>query len=352
MAEAERRPTALTLVCIFVGVSALLVLVNLMSVLSDWGSIAMQDALREQLEAEPLASSGLGLEGLLSVLRIAAQVGIVVAIAAGIFALYVARGHEASRWALTAICVLGAIVFAAAGVAGLLPGAMAVGSVAVMWSRDSRRWFAVVNGRVPVLAPGAAAAPSGASAGDVGTASPRAEALPEGGSFPPHHATPSPHPGLEEGLAAARRPRSVEIAVWTAVGSSVLVCIGSLITLTMLTLGADFFREYAERPGFLQEALQGSVWTADGLIVFLRISTAAWLVIGLVGVGAALWARTGRRAGAIALMGMSFVTLALSLLATLGFLPFNLVTAVAAVVVVVQLRRPASIAWYSTRSRS
>ena len=329
MPEAPRRPTPVTLACLFVGFSSLLVIVNLMAVLSDWGSISMQDGLEDVLTTEPVASLDLTMDELLGYLRVAAQVVIVLAVATGVLSIYAARGHEPSRWVLSGLLVLTMISFAATGVAGLLPGLLAAVCVSALWGRDARRWFAEKNGRpVPerAVAAQAVAAP---------TTDPFAETPP---APTPTAPVDVPAPG------SSQRPRSLELAVWLTVGFSTMTVVAGLLGVLAITLGADAYRQTLEEPGFAQDLMRGSGWTTDAMITFLRVAMLSWVVLGLLGVGAALWARTGRRAGVVTLFAMCIVTL----VASLVFLPLSLFSGIAAVVVIVQLSKPETRAWVAT----
>lgn len=326
MPEAPRRPTPVTLACLFVGFSSLLVIVNLMAALSDWGSISMQDGLEDVLTTEPVASLNLTMDQLLGYLRIAAQVVIVLAVATGVLAIYAARGHEPSRWVLSGLLVLTAITFAASGVAGLLPGLLAAVCVSALWSRDARRWFAEKNGRaVPEQAGARAEVTAGPPATDLFAEVPAAQA-----DVPP----PGP----------TQRPRSLELAVWLTVGFSAMTVLAGLLGLVAITAGADAYRQALEEPGFAQDLMRGSGWTTDAMITFLRVAMISWVVLGVLGLAAALWARTGRRAGVVTLFAMCVVTLVAAVL----FLPLSLFSGIAAVVAMVQLNKPETRAWTQT----
>ncbi|WP_375001771.1 hypothetical protein [Aeromicrobium sp. CTD01-1L150] len=346
MPEAPRRPASVTLACLFVGFSSLLILVNLMSLLGDWGSLSMQEGLESVLETEPLASSSLTMDQLLTWLRIAAQAVVVLAVAATIFAIYAARGHEASRWVLTVLLGLGALVFAASGFAGLLPGVVTVLCAMALWTRDARRWFAEKNGRpVPQkLRPGRGQAPPAAQ--------PPASSQGPGQSTPgqgaPTVGVQTQAPSDAASPAAGRRPRALEIAVWLTVISCAVAAVVGVLGLVALTLGEDAYRQSLEEPGFVRDVLQGSGWTTDAMILFLRLATAGWVVLGVIGAVVALWARSGQRAGWVALLVMSIVGIVASVL----FLPAGVLNLAAAIVVLVQLNKRQTRQWVAARSSS
>ncbi|MGJ9412620.1 hypothetical protein ACHAAC_07900 [Aeromicrobium sp. CF4.19] len=355
MPEAPRRPLPVTMACFFVIFSSVLIVVNLASALSQWGSLDMQESLRDMLATEPLASMDIAMDDLLGLLEILAQVVIVLAIAAGVFAVYVIRGHEPSRWILSGMLVLAGVMFAATGLVGILPGVMAFVAAAVLWTQDSRQWFAAKNGRPPVQARtrgGAAARPDPFA---TATAPPEASA-PVHPSTSPHPAQPAPsHQGVAQQPGAtgpppvdpARRPRPVTVAVWVAGASSAAVAGLCGLGLLAVLVGGDLYREALEQPGFLQDYLSSSGWSAEGFLTFMQAAFGGFLVLGLVGLAVALWARTGHPVARGALVAMSILTLVVSVVATLGFIPFNLLTGAAAIVVLVQLRNPLARAWFA-----
>ncbi|GAA2085604.1 hypothetical protein GCM10009821_29070 [Aeromicrobium halocynthiae] len=330
MPEAPRRPTPVTLACLFVGFSSLLVIVNLMAALSDWGSLAMQDGLEEVLTTEPVASLDLTMDQLLGYLRIAAQVVIVLAVATGVLALYAARGHEPSRWVLSGLLVLTSLTFVATGVAGLLPALLAAVCVSALWSRDARRWFAEKNGR---------AVPERAGGRATGTVTPPStDPFAEAPAAAPVAQVDVPPPGPNQ------RPRSLELAVWLTVAFSAMTLVAGVLGGIGVFLGADAYRQALEQPGMAQDLVRGSGWTTDAIITTMRVATLSWIGLSLLGLLAALWARTGRRGGVAALFAMCVVTL----VAAVVFLPLSLFSAIAAVVAMVQLNKPETRAWVAT----
>lgn len=337
MAERPPRPQALTLTCIFVGVGSALLLVNLVSTLSSWGSIELQDAVREALATEPLKEAGIGLDQALDALRYAAYVGVVLTASGAVFALYAARGHRTSRVMLTILCGLAFLVFAAMGLPGLLPAAFAGVCGWSLWTAEARRWFDQVNGRpVPALA----------TATRTGAADPFAAVPP---SSTPEVDTPAAFPSDGEqpatptstGAAPAARPRSVSVAVVTTVVSCAVVGFFGLIALLVSTIGADAYRSALSEPGMAQDWLRSAGVDADQVIELLRLSSTVWLVLSVVGLAAAIATAKRLPAGVVTLRIVAALTVGVSVF----FLPLGIVTAAAAVVVVVQLRRPDARAW-------
>ncbi len=83
--------------CVFVGLTSLIVFGSVTSALSDWGSIELQDAVRDALDDPALEGIDLTVAEVVEWLRRAAYVVVVLSIAGVVFAVFTARGHRASR---------------------------------------------------------------------------------------------------------------------------------------------------------------------------------------------------------------------------------------------------------------
>ncbi len=248
MADRPPRPPALTLTCIFVGVGCGLLLVNLVSALSSWGSIELQDAVRDALAQEPVKELGLSMDQALDYLRYAVYVGIVLTASGAVFAVY---------------------------------------------------------------------------AGPVATTTPT-------------HPSAQPAP-----VGPVARPRSVTVAVVTTFVASGVVALLGLLLLLVTTVGADAYRTALTEPGLARDLVRSSGVSADEMIELLRVSAIVWLVACVAGVVAALAVVRRVPSGGTALVVVAAVTIGLSVF----FLPLGVVTGAAAIVVIVQLRRPESRAW-------
>lgn len=136
--------------CVFVGLTSLIVFASLTSALSSWGSIELQDSVREALADPALDGVNLSVAEVIEWLRRAAYVVVFLSIAGVVFAVFAARGHRGSRIYLTVMCVVAFVGFVAVGgLAGLLPAALAVVCATQLWSRESRAWFDAKNGVTP-----------------------------------------------------------------------------------------------------------------------------------------------------------------------------------------------------------
>lgn len=334
------RPPALLLTCIFVGVGSGLLLVELVSLLSEWGSIALQDAVRDALRQEPARELGISVDQALVGLRYAAYAGVALAASGLVFAIYTARGHRSSRVLLTVLLGLAFLVFASLGLAGLLPAVFAGVSAWSLWTPEVRRWFDQVDGRTsaPALA-GAAAGRSDPFASR--TPTPVDADAPAGVDAPA--AQSSADPAAPAPVGSTQAPRSVRTALLTTIIACSVVGLFGLVTLLVSTLGADAYRSALTQPGLAQDMLRSSGIDADQVVSLLRVSSVVWLAASAAGLASALVAARRVAAGVVALQVVSAATLVISLF----YLPLGIVTIVAAVVVLVQLRRPESRAWFS-----
>ncbi|GAA3523481.1 hypothetical protein GCM10022234_19710 [Aeromicrobium panaciterrae] len=166
-----RRPPSVTMACVYVGLTSLIVFGYLVSALSDWGSIELQESVRDALDDPAFDGVNLSVTEVIEWLRRIAYVVVFLSIAGIVFAVFAARGHRGSRVYLTVMCGLAFVGFVAVGgLAGLLPAALAVVCAMQLWSPESRAWFDAKNGVtparpaepivVPAAAPAAVAAPT------------------------------------------------------------------------------------------------------------------------------------------------------------------------------------------------
>lgn len=338
MATRPARPQALTLTCLFVGIACALILTNLVGALQSWGSIAMQDAIRSALDSPPVSELGMSVERAMDLLRYAAWVGVVLTVAGLVFAVYTAMGHRVSRIMLTGLCALAAVTFAAAGLVGLLPALFASISAWSLWSSDARRWFDEVDGRIqPSPATDRPARPTLADL--PGGVDPQRVVGPAPGAAPVAEAAPAP----PAASGAPSTPRPVRVAVITTVISCGVVALLGALMLLVSTLGADAYRASLEEPGLARDLVRSTGVSSDEVVGLLRGSAVVWLVLSALGLVSALAAAQRRRSGSVALQSAAFATIAVSVF----FIPFGVLTAAAAVVVIVQLRRPEARAWFA-----
>ncbi len=326
------RPQQVTSACLFVGLSSALLLFFVIGWLNSWNSLQIQEGLTEALADIDLGAAGLTVQGTIDGLRTALMVATVPLVAGAVFAVYAARGHEQSRILLTVVAVLNALVFViTGGIIGLIPAAFAVAAVMQLFSPDSRRWFAEVNGReVPPQLVRAEAS---------------AAVAPADGATRPDPFAPGAAPATDVPAAAA--PQGPPSPVRTA------TLVTMLSTGLAAVLSAAFLAVYAVAGGSLADAMveaqadspfssmmeSSEVEIAAGLRT-VAVMCGLSLALGLVALIASVRLARGHRDGLLGLTVASVATIGLGLFSLVG-LPW----AAMAVWVLVLLRRPESRAW-------
>lgn len=344
MPDAPPRPPSLTMACLFVAIASAMVLIELVAVLSSWTSLDVQDALREGLRDPMLQDLGISTDRMIEVLRVAAYAFVPVAAAGLVFSIYAMRGHRTSRVILTVLCGFGFFVFAATGIAGILPAALLLASGFMLWSRDARRWYALKNGS-PLPAESAVAARPDPFATRPGTPPTTQQQLPAAVAPRPEFVHPAAAP--VDPAAADRRPTGVLVAgIVTVIGSLSTLGFG-LLMLAVSTVGETAFRQAVRDSEFMSDYLRSANISVDTMLQIYLVGGIVLVVLGVLGsvAGALLLAR--RRVGLHATRVMCVVTL----LASVPTVPLGLVTGGAAVYVLVLLLKPVNVAWF-TRSGS
>lgn len=326
------RPQKVTSACLFVGISSALLLFYVIGWLTSWNSQEIQGGLRDALADADLAAVGLTVQGTIDALRTVLMVSVVPLVAGVVFAVYAARGHAQSRVMLTGVAALAALAFVlTGGLIGLLPAAFAVFAVVQLWSRESRVWFAVVNGRevpaslVPVAVDASARPdPFATTTAGVGAQVPEPPATPA--QVQPHHGPPSP-------VRTLTLVTSIAAGIASAVGAAyVAVYLLAREPLTQAQLDSPMRTMMDNSDAEIVEAMRvAAVVCAITVILGMAAMIATWLI----------WKQRG--IGRVALTVLSGVTVVMGLFTLVG-LPW----AGAAVWVLVLLRRPETRAWVSS----
>lgn len=326
------RPRSVTLGCVYGGLGGAITAVLLIQALSNWGSIAMQDALHAGFEK---VGSDVDVAAILTPLRWLATVLLIASIAAAVFAVYAARGHQASRIGLSVLAALACLGSLLSGLTGVFTAVISALVVYLLWSAPARHWYAVVNGKVPLSL---GVEPSGTTPTPV--VSPPSYDLPRPVPHQPGTVAPPPYDPTAQ---RAARPRPVTIALAVAgIGSIIGAVLSALALVLVVALRAPIVDQYAASP-FLRDQLESSGMSAEQVVTLATWLFGAWLAVSVLGLVAVAWAATGRRSGWWALVVTAVVVAGT---AALG-LPLGAVWIVGAIVVVVQITRPEARAWYS-----
>jgi hypothetical protein len=276
----------------------------------------------EKFLAEPPASDlGVGVDGVLSIIRTLAMVAAGCATAAAILGYQVLRRSRSARLALTVLAV--PLFFAGLVTSGFVSSLVAAAAV-MLWLQPSRDWFDGVTRSAPVAVPPVAPAPA------------------------PHHAQavvpPAPH--LHGAAYPQARPAGVAVAcvlTWVASG---LTALGMVVTGAILVASPDVLLDEVHRqnPEIRAEGVTDGALVAVSLVMIAAIVlwcvfAAALAVLVFRGVE---WARivllvSAAAAGALSLLGTAVGAFLLTL------------TLVASVVALALLLRPEVRAWFSER---
>ncbi len=308
--SAAPRPPAVASACLFVGMSSGLLLVYVIGWLTSWQSLEMQKMHREI--ADSIGTSDVA--AVADALRFVLYFMIVVLVAGVVGAIYASRGDLQSRVLVTIVAAITAMMFLmSGGLLGILPGVFAAFAIVQLWGRDSRRWFAIVNGRevapLPVVPP-----------------------APTPGAVPPQPWTPP--------LAANGRPSSVSTAALVTVIASFAALGGSLLYLLIYLAVPHDDLVQAQLDSPLMEMV--SITEAD-IREALTTSAVFSAIAATLATAAILsaWALSRRKAlGHTALFVFAVVTVIVGVISIIG-IPW----AAAAIWVLVLLRRRETLVW-------
>ena len=351
MTSKAPRPPAVTSACLFVGLSSALLLYYVVSWLTSWNSLDMQE-VRSDLAGELGVSAGqVG-----SVLRPVLVVLVAVLVSGAVGAIYAARGDRPSRVLVTGVAGTTALVFlTTGGVLGLLPGAFAVAAIVQLWGRDARRWFAVVNGREvppepvrpaaqhPAVQHPAAQPPAGQPPAGQHPAGQPPAAPPDPQVWPQQWAQ---HP--QQPWRPPVDPRRAPQPVRTLLLVTIIASAAALGTSALYLLIYGFVPHDELVRSQLESPFAGMVDITETEVRQALRTTAVMSGIGVVLSAAALvaaWAVHRRHpAGPTALFVLSVVTIILGALTIVG-IPW----AAGAIWVLVLLRRPDVRRWMADR---
>jgi hypothetical protein len=272
----------------------------------------------EKFLAEPPGSDlGVGVDGVLSVIRTLAMVTAGCATAAAILGYQVLRRSRSARLALT---VLAVPLFFAGLVTGGFVSSLVAASAAMLWLQPAREWF----GDSPRVAPAAPAAP----------------ALPTAPAAPATAA-----PSVAAAVPSAR-PSGVTVAcvlTWMATG---LTTLGLVATGVLLAVQPDALLDEVHRQnpelrseGVSDDLLVGVTFAMIAAMVLWCVSAAVLAVLVL---RRSEWAR-------IVLVVSASTAAALSLIGTAIGAFLLALTLVASVATLALLLRPDVRVWFSQR---
>jgi hypothetical protein len=364
----EQRPAAVTRACFIAGTGAVLTLLLIFSLLSDWGSLEVQEQIEAARDRAPV--SGVSTDTLLEVSRVMFMVLAVLAFAALVLSVFTARGDRSARIGLTVLAACWIPVALLFGAAGLLLSLLGALTLMLLWRPESRQWFDARSGAAGLELPPAqqrasmslpAPPPPGASGqpSETGSAGPPHQAPQHGQpqyGQPPHgqppHGQPqyppapygpppgaTPYPG--QWAIPERRPSGVTAAAvvtLVAAGLAALGCLG--ITLVILLARDSFEEGLASSLTGMSDSEQSFVTT------FLGWYFAIGALMSVIAIILAVLLLRDRHRVRVPLVVMSAITVVYAL----GAFPAGLLWSAAAISVIILLFAGRAGAWFDLRN--
>lgn len=323
-----KRPPILAGACLYLGLLSAVIAVRAVTLVSSWNAESRADDVATYLTA--LRDAGMDAAAAESTYKVFLTVVAVLGAAGAVFAIFTARGDRASRVGMT-------VTIGAAGLATFLGalgtsfflamlGALAVVFTIRLWTGEIRSYFRTLAGHPPP--------------------EPKVrEPRPAAPGFPAQQAAPvaAPRtPGVTSYPRPDALPRPVAIAGWTAlVGSLTALVTAGLWVLVFVVAGVDYDDMRAlGGPG--ADMIRGSESDLDATFRLYNPLMSVALVLAVGGVLAASLVLARRRGVGVFLFVMTMAALLVSFLA----FPVGLPWTAAAIVVLVQLRKPEARAWF------
>ncbi|MET0821648.1 MAG: hypothetical protein ABWY58_11840 [Aeromicrobium sp.] len=324
-----KRPPILAGACFYLGLLSAVISVRAITMVSTWNSENRAADVAPALRA--LRDAGLGADGAETFYRTFVTVVAVLAAAGVVFAVFTARGDRVSRVGMTVVIggaglatfvgVLGATFFMA------MLGALAVVFTARLWTGETRTYFRTLAGHPPP--------PPKATAPVAPPAPPVAPAVSE----PTQPATYYGHAPRRDVM-----PRSVSIAVWSTLAGSALVAFGAGIGLLALSILGDDYEQLMRDSPLSRSMIDTSSVDYDQMYRVSLAVSGVCLALSLGGLAASVLALTKRHHGGVFLFVMAVVTVITSAI----MFPVGLPWVALAIVVLVQLGKPESKAWFAS----
>ncbi|MCW2764386.1 MAG: hypothetical protein JWO11_345 [Nocardioides sp.] len=341
------RPRQVTVAGWLIMVGSLIVLATVFERISGLNSIDTRAGVEKFLSEPPGDGLGLGVDGVLTIIRTLAMVAAGCATASAILGYHVLRRSRSARLGLTIVAVP---LFLAGMATGGFMSSVVVAAAVMLWFQPARDWFDGVN-RTRVEA-----AERGESPPRAQQPGPPPPSQPYSGPRPfPGFGSPPPTPGAPYELTdnrrlvppvpadPATRPGAVVWAcalTWACCG---LAVVGLLLSVVMVATAPNliFDEVYRRNPdyadqGLTRDALTTAIYVTAGICI-------VWSVVATV-LAALVYRRVpwARRALLVSASVAALVCLAATVTNFLLVLPLTAVIAT-----IVLLARPDSRAWLS-----
>jgi len=282
-------------------------------------SMETREGVEEFLSKPPGDSLGLGVQGMLSVMRVMTMVTAACATAAAILGFHVLRRSRSARLVLTVLA--GPLFLAGMVVGGFLP-AVIVGSIVMLWFQPARDWLdgkapraaasappppapPHVQGPPPAAPPAAPSEPRAYPGFGDGTGTP-VGAAPTG---PTAYATPPARP------VGPARPAALMWVCALAWAGSAVVLVVMLVSVALVLAAPDMLIDelYRQNPELRSDGITPS--TLRSTVLFAGTLLVVWSVVAGV---LAAFAWRGRPWAWTALLVSASCASMLCLLAALG----------------------------------
>jgi hypothetical protein len=336
------RPRQVTLAATLIMGGSVLVVLTAFDRIAGLHTLETRAAIEKFLAEPPGAELGLGVQGVLDLLRVFGMVAAGCATAAAILGYHVLRRNRSARLALTLLAVP---LFVSGMVTGGFLSSVVAAAAVMLWFQPSRDWF---NG---VVREGRATPPAGESKVPETAATPVAPPpVPTPRAYPGFGATPDPAatPGEPQPWGAAppsepgARPSAVlwaALLTWVSTGLAVLLMASSI---AVLVADPAFVFEELQRQnpnfddqGVSDRALKTATFILGGVVIVWSLAAALLAVLVFRRVA---WARVG-------LVVSAAVAACLLLLGTIAQV-FLVLPLAASVVTLALLIRPDVRAWF------
>ncbi|WP_456695855.1 hypothetical protein [Aeromicrobium sp. P5_D10] len=338
-ATTPKRPPMLTATCLYLGLFALIQAISAVDLVTTWNGENGADRVSAILKA--LRESGASASGAESGYKVFLTVLAVLAAAGVVFAIYTARGDRASRIGLTVVMILVGLSFFFGATGGsffdILLGAMSVAFTTRLWRGEAKTWFRRLNGEE--IEPERAAVPvAAASSPPMPAAQQSAAPQPPFQPQPPYQPQPPSLVGGREVL-----PKPVRIATWTTfIGSVAVAAMSALALLVLGLVGADDYQRLLRESSLGRSLLDDMSTDFEQLYRTSMVIFGMCLALSLGGLTASTLVLVRRRSGDVFLFVMAAVTVVASILLVPMGIPFT----AAAIVVLIQLRKPEARRWF------
>lgn len=328
-----KRPPTLAGACVYLGALSAIIAIRAITLVSSWNADSRAEEFDRVLDViRDLGASQAGAETgfkvFLTVVAVLAACGVV-------FAIYTARGDRPSRIGLSVtigfVGLMSFLGFLGGGIFFAMVGALAAVFSTRLWTGEIRTYFRTLAGHAPP--------PPKVQAVPVPEQQPTAYQQPAAGEQPVAY---PPYQAYQQPGASDRMPKSVSIAAWTTfIGSVIVASVSALGLLSLGLVGNDYEQMMRDSP-LSDDFISSSGMTYDELYRSSMTILGVCLALSLGGLAASTLALVKKHSGGVFLFVMAVVTILVSIPFTLFGVPW----AAAAIVCIVQLRKPEARAWF------